>query len=52
MLDILTPDKDTPPVIHKRERPWKTPQLPSYGDCPVNATNEEFKKWKQKKNSE
>ena len=51
-LDIVTPDKDTPPVIHKRERPHKTPQPPSYDDCPVNASNDKIKRWKQKKNSE
>ena len=51
-LDIITPDKDTPPVIPKRGRPHKTPQLPSYNDCPVHATSEEFKKWKWKKNCE
>ena len=51
-LDIVTPDKDTPPVIHKRGRPRKTPQLPSYENCLVNASSDEIKSGKHKKNSE
>ena len=43
-LDIVTPDKDTPPVIRKRGRPCRTPQPPSYDDCPVNKSSDIIKK--------
>ena len=37
--------RDRTPVIHKRGRPQKVPQPPSYDDRPVNVSAEEMKKW-------
>ena len=49
-----TPELDGTPLIHKRGRgrPCKTPQPPSYEDYPVNASTEDIKKWKRRKNTE
>ena len=49
---LIDPGWDRTPVIHKRGRPQKVPQPPSYDDCPVNASSEEMKKWQKCKNSE
>ena len=49
---LIDPEWDRTPVIHKRGRPQKVPQPPSYDDCPVNASAEEMKKWQKHKNSE
>ena len=48
------PELDGTPLICKRGRgrPHKTPQLPSYDDYPVNASAEDLKKWKHRKNTE
>ena len=46
------PEQDRTPVIHKRGRPRKVLQPPSYDNCPVNASAEEMKKWQKRKNSE
>ena len=46
------PEQDRTPVIHKRGRPQKVLQPPSYDDHPVNASAEEMKKWQKCKNSE
>ena len=51
MLDA-TPEMDSTVVMHKRGRPCKLLQLPSYDDKPVNASPAELKIWKQKKNTE
>ena len=45
MVDA-TPELKCTPVIRKRGRPCKMPQSPSYDDFPVNASGEEFKKWR------
>ena len=42
---LIDPGWDRTPVIHKRGRPQKVPQPPSYDDHPVNASSEEMKKW-------
>ena len=49
---LIDPGRDRTPVIHKRGRPRKVPQPPSYDDRPVNASSEEIKKWQKRKNSE
>ena len=45
MVDA-TPELEGTPVIHKRGRPCKTPQPPSYDNFPVSASADELKKWK------
>ena len=43
---LIDPEWDRTPVIHKRGRPRKVPQPPSYDDHPVNARAEEMKNGK------
>ena len=50
-INPLCPEQDRTPVTHKRGRPWKIPQPPSYYDHPVNASAQEMKKGQKCKNS-
>ena len=49
---LIYPGWDRTLVIHKRGRPRKLPQPPSYDDRPVNASSEKMKIWLKCKNSE